>query len=306
MNLNSITQVNLYGLEKEFNELMTLYKNKKLPNKILLSGNKGIGKCTLAYHLINFVLSQNEEFPYDKNNLLINKDNRSYKLTINNANPNLNLIDIAKDKKNIDISQIRNLILNLNKSSFNSKPRFVLIDNIEFLNKNSVNSLLKILEEPNDNIYFLLINNNKQVFSTLKSRCLDFKISISNLQSIKIINNILNQNVYDFVNKDLVNYYFTPGKIYKLIQFSRENKIELDKLNVKDFLKILIKQKLYNKNIFGRLILFDFIEIFLTKKEFFINKNLYHYFIKKIDDLIKFNLDDETLVNEFKEKVLNE
>ena len=34
--------------------------------------------------------------------------------------------------KNIDISQIRDLIINLNKSSFNSKERFVLIDNMNF------------------------------------------------------------------------------------------------------------------------------------------------------------------------------
>ena len=65
-------------------------------------------------------------------------------------------------EKNIDISQIRNLILNLSKSSFNNKPRFVLIDNIELLNNNSTNSLLKILEEPGENIYFILINNNKK------------------------------------------------------------------------------------------------------------------------------------------------
>ena len=66
-----------------------------------------------------------------------------------------------KKKKNIDINQIRELITNLNKFSFNNKKRFVLIDNIELLNLNSVNALLKILEEPNDNINFILINNNK-------------------------------------------------------------------------------------------------------------------------------------------------
>ena len=49
-------------------------------------------------------------------------------------------------KKIYDINQIRELISNLNKSSFNNKPRFILIDNIEFLNKNSINALLKILK----------------------------------------------------------------------------------------------------------------------------------------------------------------
>ena len=36
--------------------------------------------------------------------------------------------------------------------------------------------LLKILEEPPKNIYFILINNNKKILSTLKSRCINFKI----------------------------------------------------------------------------------------------------------------------------------
>ena len=146
-----------------------------LPNKILLSGQKGIGKSTLAYHFINYVLSKNEEFKYNVDDLKINTNNHSYKLSLNKSNPNLILVDVNVDKKMIDINQIRELILNLNKSSFNDKPRFVLIDNIEFLNINSVNALLKVLEEPNQNIFFILINNDKKVLPTLKSRCINFR-----------------------------------------------------------------------------------------------------------------------------------
>ena len=176
MNLEPSTQKNLYGHKLTFKTLTHLYMNNKLPSKILLSGEKGIGKCTLAYHLINFVLSKDEEYSYDYKNCEINFENKSFKLIQNNSNPNFNLIDVAKDKKNIDIAQIRELILNLNKSSFNLKKRFVLIDNIELLNTNSVNALLKVLEEPNENINFILINNNKRVISTLLSRCLNFKV----------------------------------------------------------------------------------------------------------------------------------
>ena len=45
-----------------------IYLKNKLPQTILLSGEKGIGKSTLAYHLINLVLSENEEHPYDFEN----------------------------------------------------------------------------------------------------------------------------------------------------------------------------------------------------------------------------------------------
>ena len=59
-NIEPINQIKLFGLDKYMNELIYLFNSNKLPNKILLSGQKGQGKSTLAYHLINFVLSQNE------------------------------------------------------------------------------------------------------------------------------------------------------------------------------------------------------------------------------------------------------
>ena len=123
MNLNPSTQINLFGHKEIFNQLYKLYKNGTLPNKFLLSGEKGIGKSTLAYHLINSVLSENEEHPYDYENNKINSDNKSYKLIQNKSNPNFYLIDVIEDKKNIDINQIRELIINLNKSSFNKKKK---------------------------------------------------------------------------------------------------------------------------------------------------------------------------------------
>ena len=164
MNLNPVNQLSLFGHILEFSNFIELYKNQKLPNKILLSGEKGIGKSTLAYHIINYILSIDESYSYDLKNFKVNPENKSFKLILNKSNPNFISIDIEDDKKSIDINQIRNLILSLNKSSFNKKPRFVLIDNIELLNINSINALLKILEEPNDNIYFILINNNKIKF----------------------------------------------------------------------------------------------------------------------------------------------
>ena len=131
MNLEPSGQLNLFSHKVEFHKLIDLYKDNNLPNKILFSGEKGIGKCTLAYHLVNYILSLNEDFSYDLNNLKIIPDNKSFKLVQNKSNPNFILVDIVEEKKNIDIGQIRNLILTLNKSSFNTKPRFILIDNIE-------------------------------------------------------------------------------------------------------------------------------------------------------------------------------
>ena len=152
-NIEPISQTKLFGLRNNINELIKLYSKNKLPNKILLNGQKGIGKSTLAYHFINFVLSKNENYRYNVDNFEINPENHSFKITLNRSNPNLNILDIPNDKKTINIDQVRKLISSLNKSSFNDKPRFILIDNVEFLNINSINALLKIIEEPSENIF---------------------------------------------------------------------------------------------------------------------------------------------------------
>ena len=308
MNLEPISQKKLYGLQIYFNELKELHLNNKLPNKILLSGQKGLGKSTFAYHFINYILSINEEFTYDVSKNEINENNKSFKLTLNKSNPNLSLIDINIEKKFIDIGQIRNLILNLNKSSFNDKPRFVLIDNIEFLNINAINALLKTLEEPSQNIFFILINNNKKVLPTLSSRCLDFKISLDNSSSNKIANILLDNKMDEIINKDLVNYYSTPGNLYNLAKFAEENKYDLSNVDLKKLLKILIEKKHYKKNYYIKFMILDFIEYYFQKVRVNFSSNFfdkYSYYIKRISDTKRFNLDEDSLFIEFKEELLN-
>ena len=308
MNLKPSTQKNLFEHNDEFTNLVNLHSKNKLPNQILLSGERGIGKCTLAYHFINYVLSLDENYSYDLNNFEINNENKSYKLTQNKTNPNLNLIDVNDDRKNIDINQIRDLISNLNKSSFNSKSRFVLIDNIDLLNINSINALLKILEEPNDNIIFILINNNKKVLPTLKSRCLNFKISLTYVQSINIINKILNKNIFDSVSKELINFYSTPGELYKLIIFSNEIDINLESISLREFISLIISKKYYKKESSIKNLIYSMIEYYFRINTSIDNTKLikfHNYFLNKINDTKKFNLDEESLFIEFEDIILN-
>ncbi len=300
MNLEPLKQTKLYGLNSEIKELFYLFENNKLPKQIMLSGPKGIGKCTMSYHLINFVLSVNEENPYDAKNLIINENNKSFRLIKNSINPNFYSIDVIDEKKKIDINQIRNLIIDLNKSSFNHKPRFVLIDNVELLSISSINALLKIIEEPNNNIFFILINNNKKMLPTLKSRCLNFRISLSHKKVIDISNELLDLDVRNIINKSLMNYYLTPGKILNLIRISKEYELDLKSLNLRTFLKNVIKKKIYRNDIMANNIMYDFIEFALTE-----SIDLYSNFINKIHSLKKFNLDEEIFLIEFENKFLN-
>ena len=308
MNIESQSQQTLFGLYKFFNILKNLKMNKKFPNKIILSGEKGIGKCTLAYHLINYILSSNEDYSYDTKNYKINSENKSFKLIQNKSSLNFNLIDVAEGKKNIDINQIRSLILYLNKSSFNSSSRFVLIDNINLLNLNSINALLKVIEEPNDNIYFILINSNTRVLPTLKSRCINFRIFLSKTEVIETTNKIIDKNVYDVLSADLINYYATPGQLLKILKVSEELNIDVKNLSLKYFLSILIKNKLYRKDRLSSELIFTLTEIYLRKniniKNFEVF-NLYNIFLKKIFNTKIYNLDEETLYMEFEDKILN-
>jgi len=311
MNLKPSENTQLHGMNYFFNEITTLYNEKKMPTKILLSGKKGLGKSTMAYHIINYVLSNTEDFKYDSNKLTINKENRSFKLLQNNSHPNFYLIDLLNDKKNIDVAQIREMISYTNKSTFNNMARFILIDNIENLNKNSVNALLKIIEEPNENVFFILINNNeKLILPTLKSRCLTFKINLTFNQSMNVSNKILKKNLFDLINYDLISHYNTPGEIVNLINFSKDKNIDLRDYTLINFLNLLIDNGHYKKNKFVKNLLVNFIELFFLK-EYKLSRtknsllNFYHSFIAKINNTEKFNLDEESLFLEFKSKLLN-
>ena len=312
MKIKPSNNTKLYGMASSFNELTKLYSEKKMPNKILLSGKKGLGKATLAYHIINHILSLGEEFKYDVNKFTINKDNKSFKLVQNNTHPNFYLVDIMEEKKNIDVGQIREMITYTNKSSFNNLPRFIMIDNIESLNKNSINALLKIIEEPNGRIFFILINNNeKNILPTLKSRCLTFKINFTFEETINTSNLLLDQNVFEIINHDLINYYTSPGEILNLIDLAKEKKINLKEYNLSSLLYLFIDNGYYKKNKQIKYLLINFIELFFLKNYRLSNtKNsflkLYHSFLDKIHNTEKYNLDEESLFLEFKLKLLNE
>ena len=310
MNLIPSENIQLYGMNNFFNEIITLYNKKKLPTKILLSGKKGLGKSTLAYHIINHILSINEKFEYDSKKFIINKNNRSFRLLQNNTHPNFYLVDLLSDKKNIDVIQIREMINYTNKSTFNNMAKFILIDNVENLNKNSVNALLKIIEEPNENVFFILINNSeKNILPTLKSRCLTFKINLTFNESLNISNLILDKNVLEFVNYDLLSFYNSPGEIISLFNLAEEKSINLKDHTISSLIDLIIVNNYYKKNKPIKVLLINLIELFFLKKYMITNTkisliNFYYKFIKKIYNTETFNLDEESLFLEFKSKLL--
>ena len=102
----------------------------------------------------------------------------------------------------------------------------------------------------------------------------------------------------------MINYYFSPGNIYNLYNFGEKNNINLKETNLISFLKTIIKNNFFKKELFLRYIFYDYIELCLknTSKRF--KNGYYNYFIKRIYELKTFNLDEESFFIEFRIKYL--
>ena len=309
-----IRQKKLFFYNQYFKLFIKLYKNNLLPNKILLTGQSGLGKSTFAYHFINFILSDKEDFSYDFMNFTINPLNRSFRLINQQYHSNFYLIENFIHKRTIDIKQVKNMISYLNKTSFQKKIKFILIDNAEYLNLHSVNALLKIIEEPPSNTFIIFIHNSSiKLIETLKSRCIEFKIFFSNQEKQKILDNLL--IYYDlkidinFLEK-IKSFYDSPGTILNLIKLINEGVIDTNKTDLINVISNLMEFNLKNKNNINLNLLQNIIELFFfneIKKN--INKNKislnYSNVLKRLNFFRTYNLDMNNTFYEIKENIVH-
>ena len=296
-------QIHLFGYEHYFKSFIKLYLKNELPNIILLSGPKGSGKATFIYHFINFLLSHNEENKYSVNNFRINPDNKSYKRLCDGTHPNLSLLEIDTSGENIKIENVRNTLKFLNKSTYSSDIKIVLIDNAENLNKHSSNALLKSLEEGNNKTFFFIIHNNSSKISdTIKSRCIEFKFFFTLSEKKVILENILKQYKNDLNAKNIDEFFYfdTPGNIIKYLLILNKINIDPSKDKLSCILHLVDKYKQKND---PQLLTFAslLIELFYNDLSIRNNKNLNFYslnkfkLLKQIDDMKRFNLDKKNL-----------
>ena len=309
-----IRQKKLFFYNQYFKLFIKLYKNNLLPNKILLTGQSGLGKSTFAYHFINFILSDKEDFSYDFMNFTINPLNRSFRLINQQYHSNFYLIENFIHKRTIDIKQVKNMISYLNKTSFQKKIKFILIDNAEYLNLHSVNALLKIIEEPPSNTFIIFIHNSSiKLIETLKSRCIEFKIFFSNQEKQKILDNLL---IYYDLKIDLnflekiKSFYDSPGTILNLIKLINEGVIDPNKADLINVISNLMEFNLKNKNNINLNLLQNIIELFFFKEiKKNINKNKislnYSHVLKRLNFFRTYNLDMNNTFYEIKENIVH-
>ena len=292
----------LYCLNKHLVNLIDLLDKGKFPQILMLSGKKGQGKFTLIYHLMSYIFDKTN---YDLKNTRVKETNILYNNIKKDFNPNIIYFNCANKIPKID--DIRNLRVDLQKSSINNINRFIIFDDVEYLNDNCINALLKTIEEPSSINYFIMINNQSQnLLDTLKSRSIELKFFLNKEEKKEIIKNlILDFKIEEKIN--LNNSTLTPGNYLKF------NKIILDdKININDELIINIKKLLklhkLKKNIdYQNFVIYLINQYYFDKSK---NDNKFDYYndkriniIKKIDESYKFNLNQSNLIIEIENHI---
>ena len=283
-----------------------LYNEKKLPKVIMLSGKKGIGKSTIINHFLNFVYDQNN---YDLSNKIIKKNSQFNKQYLENSFSNIIYLS-GSDFKKIKIEDIRSLKSKLLKSTIINKERFIILDDVELFNINSLNALLKLIEEPNIHNYFILINNQAKVLiKTICSRSLEFKISITNVARINIIESLINSNNLTVVlDYKLTN--ISPGNFMFFNDILKTHKLHIDEdylFNIEKIFNLYKKNK--NINFINlSLLLTDFYFYQLsTKKTQSIDRisSDKSFVISNINKFVIYNLNLNSLINALSTRLSN-
>lgn len=243
----------LNWLIENLNYAKNLIDENKLPNCLIITGNKSIGKNYLADEISKYYLNENSS-------------------SILSENSNYKLIKAEDDSKVIKIDQIRDL---LDKIYLKSDKRVVCIQDAEKLNINSANSLLKIIEEPPKGTKFIITTSKiSSIIPTIISRSTilkcgnpkkeDVNTYLNNLDSVDIDNyyvlsNLNSNNLSSSTYQDkfsLINDFF-----YGLddVISSSENIINFSKkfsaYNIEQIINMLLfvvisfqKSKILNNN----------------------------------------------------------
>ena len=277
---------------EQFEKLVNLYHENKLSHAYLLVTNN-IDYCFRDLKLAIKQIDCNEE--YKENCTKCNICN----LIDQNYLPSL--IVIESDGKNIKKEQILELKRKFSTKPIYTKENIYVIKNAEALNSSSANTMLKFLEEPEDNIIgFFITSNVNNVINTIKSRC----------EIINIFYDVHELNI-DSIDNDINKSYLDVAKNYlKKIEVEKNlrimyNKSELlnfytEREDIKKIFQILViiyeellKNKLNLSNSFSKLNI-DYLS-FLSYKDVLNRINLLNKFL---DDLNS-NASIELLLDKF-------
>ena len=191
------------------------------------------------------------------------------------------IIEPSEDKNNINVEVIRDLKMQT-RTKRTKNSLYVLISNASKMTIQAQNAFLKLLEEPNENTFFILVVENlDNLLETTLSRCqiLNYKEKGGD---IDIPDDIKNKVLFMANgNNRLVEKMIADNKF-----FDKENKI------FEDAKKFVFGDKFNQTCIItdyvkDRELALEFISASLILARFMLNKTIEQKFIDKIEKLIK-------------------
>ncbi|MBQ6847557.1 MAG: DNA polymerase III subunit delta' [Clostridia bacterium] len=149
-------------------------KERRLPHAILIDGDCGTGRHTLAHFLCKATVCSGESIPCD--------NCHNCHLAETHNHPDITVVAPEEGKKNIAVGQIRDLKANAYIKPHQADSKVFIIDFADTMNEQSQNALLKVLEEPPANTVFILIAESKaSLLDTVISRCVAFSLNVPTL-----------------------------------------------------------------------------------------------------------------------------
>lgn len=150
--------------------LISAVESGRLPHAILIEGDKGTGRHTLAAFIARAAVCEGENKPCG--------ECRGCRLEHAGTHPDIWTVAPEDGKKNITVAQIRALRSEAYVKPHMTARRVFIIDMADTMNEQAQNALLKVLEEPPGSVLFILIAENKAaLLDTVISRCTVLSLS---------------------------------------------------------------------------------------------------------------------------------
>ena len=197
-----------------FDQYLTHLDLELLHHAFLIGGKEGVGKRQFSLQLSQLILCK------EKNEYMPCNACQPCKLFNSSNHPDFYTIKMEEGKKKISIKQVKELQTSIYESSFLNGNKVFLIENAEFLSKDASDSLLKVLEEPPENTYFIITSHRaKQLSATIQSRCSE--VFINNPSKQEIENWLKKENISD-ENLELA-LDLAPGRPLKIKELLDDN-----------------------------------------------------------------------------------